>query len=386
MVRKKIIWILIIVLIVGGVAARRLTSRNQRAVAVRTSTVTIGDIKSYLSVTGTVKSKDVKEHYGQQAKIDKVYVKVGDNVVKGDPLISYEGQEMASTVTQAQIQYDNAVLQRQELVNQNKQISNKIEELDNQIQELEDRQSPTDIQKLETLKQQRNNLSPIASERIKQADNSVALAKLSLDTAKQRLSESKNVLTAQIDGVVTALNATEGGLGNAMQPQVVIQNIQSLKVLSSVGKYDSYYIKLGQSAVIREDNKEYQGKVSFIAPVAQRTVTAAGSEAVLNIEIDVMEEAPIMVEFDVDVDILVGEVRNVRKIPAEAVKTLKGNINVVYVIEDNRAVEKEVVIGIQSDMEIEISGGLEEGEEIILNPGNQIQNGTLVRNSTGGRR
>lgn len=66
-------------------------------------------------ISTTVKSKSNKEYYGLQAKIKKINVHVGDNVRIGDTLVIYETQDLASTVNQAQIQYENSVLQKKDI-------------------------------------------------------------------------------------------------------------------------------------------------------------------------------------------------------------------------------------------------------------------------------
>jgi len=266
--KKGIIWAVVIVaavFLLGRIFLNRGEARGRRPVAVRTAAVTMGDIESYLSVTGTVRSKNTREHYGPQAKIKELHVKVGDSVQKGDLLVSYE---------------------------------------------------------------------------------------------VQRAVQNQEELEAEIDGVITQVNVVEGGYGNSMQPQIIIQDLENLKVVSFIGKYDSYHVKAGQRAFVQDANKEYAGEVSFIDPVARKATGAGGTEAALGIEIDIKEKADLIVEFDVDVDILTGAVSGVLKVPAEAVKAEKGNKYIVYVVKDGRAEEREVKLGIQSDMEVEILEGL----------------------------
>jgi len=51
-------------------------------------------------------------------------------------------------------------------------------------------------------------------------------------------------------------------------------------------------------------------------------------------------------------------------------------------VEEEKAKEKDVTLGLQSDIEAQVLEGLEEGEEVILNPRANIKDGTPVR--TGG--
>lgn len=381
MLNKKYLVIVAAIVILGGVIYGASVSRSPM-ITVRLGEIQLGDISSYLSTTATVKSKDVKEYYGLQAKIEEVHVEIGDSVKKGDPLISYEKQDIETTVKQAEIQYENAILQRDQIVNQNQEIQEKIEELEEQISIL--RRSGADVN---ALKQQRDSLKPISSEGLKQAENSISLAKLNLDAARKRLSQNKSSLVAENDGVVTQLNAIEGAIGNSMQPAVVVQNIEALKAVAAVGKYDAEKITMGQRVIVKTGNREYEGRISFIDPVARKSSAPTGGETTLGIEIDILEAAPeLKIDFDVDIDILLGEAKEVLKLPAEAIKVDKSGKYQVFVVENNVAKERQVVIGLQSDTEVQVLEGLKAGEKVILNPGGAIEEGVQVVAAQEGQR
>lgn len=385
MKKRFIVYSLIVLFImsVGFLVVGR--GKHQKMITVKTSVVDMGRIKAYLSTTGRVESQNKKEYYGRQSEVQKVNVKVGDRVKKGDILVTYNTQDLSGTVSQAEIQYNNAILQREDLYNQNTGIKNKINDLDKQIRELEKSSNPTDLSKLESLKQQKNSLSPISNEKLKQADNSVKLAKLSLNSAKENLARNKNTIAAENDGVVTEVNVVEGAMGNAAQAAVVIQDTQNLKVVLSLGKFDAAKVRLGQEVVVNNGNNVYNGRVSFIEPAAKTTISAGGSETALGVEIDILDKSPdLKIDFDVDVDILVGQAQNVIKVPAESVKVEKGNRNLVYVLDGNTVHEKNITVGIQSDKEVEIKEGVNKGEKVILNPSNAIVEGVQASDSTGG--
>lgn len=403
MKKRIIIWAVIIV-IIGGVVFLRISANNKsKYQSVKTAEVTQGDIKAYLSTTAIIKSKNSKDYYGLQGKVKSVNVKVGDNVKKGQVLVAYEVQDLGSQVKQAQIQYDNAKLSKQILLNNNNDITNKISDFDKQIADLDSQISalqkdtnPADQVKVQSqvqtltsqksqLKSTRDNLKPASSEQLKQADNQIQLAKISLDTAQAALAKNQDSIVADMDGVVTALNVVEGATSMASaQPTVSVMDLSNLKAVVSVGKFDANKIQLGQEAVIKSGDKEFKGKVSFIDPAAKKTVSATGGDSTLEVEIDILDNPQgLKVDFDADVDILLGQVNNVVKVPAECIKTTKDNKSYVYSIEGNKAVEKQVKTGIQSDMEVEILDGVKKGEKVISNPANNIANGTLVKDSAG---
>lgn len=380
--RKTVIYVLIVVGILSGIFIISGKKKESKIAVVKTSIAEVGELKSYISTTATVKSSNSKEYYGLQAKIKKVNVGVGDNVKVGDVLITYETQDLASAVSQAQIQYDNAALQKKDLYNQNNNIKNKISDLDQQIKILEESLNPADKIKLETLNQQKNNLLPISEEKLKQADNAVKLSQISLNSARQRVSENKSTVVAENAGIVTAMNAVEGSIGNGMQPMVVVQDIKKLRAVASLGKYDANRVKLGQEVSVKSGTNKYKGSISFIDPAAKKTVGVTGSETALGIEIAILDQAPALkIDFDVDIDILVERVANAIKIPSEALKVEKGGKNLIYIVEGNVVHERKVRIGVQSDTEVQIMEGIKNGEKVILNPSTSIEEGATVKES-----
>lgn len=390
--KKKVIAIIIAVVVIGGVfGLNRINRARNQGSAVKTSEVTQGDLQVYLSSTALVKSQEVKDYYGAQAKVTKVNVKVGDTVKKGDVLVNYDQQDLNTQVKQAEIQYNNALLQKQDLVNQNNDIKNKIAEYDKNIKEINAKiekikDDPFEIDSLQILNQDKANqeqkkaaLVPISDTKLQQADNSINSAKLTLDNANSNLSKGVSSITADIDGVVTALNVAEGAIGNIQQAAVTVQNVANLKVTLSLSRYDAAKVTIGQDAVIKNNGKEYKGKVSYISPTAEISKTSTSGEANLSVDINISDVNPeLKIGFEADVDILLNEAKNVIKVPTESLKTDKTGKSVIYIVEDNKAVEKEVTKGIQSDTEVQVEG-VTTGAKVILNPTDTIKDGTLVK-------
>jgi len=380
--RNKIIISVVALALVAGAIAIKVTSSNKnKYMEVKTSTVTTGDIKSYLSTTGTIKSQNSKEYFGLTGKVLRVNYKVGDKVKKGDILVTYDASDLNAQVKSAELTYNNAVLQKNDAVNQNNDILNKIKELDAQIAN-----PANSVQVISNLKTQRDSLKATSSEKFKQLDNTVASAKINLDLSKQKLSSGGSIVS-EFDGTVTAVNVTAGSSGITAQSQgaaVVVQNLDNLKVLISVGKYDAGKVALGQDAVIKSNGKEYKGKVTVINPAATKIVSATGADASLGIEVNITDSASgLKAEFDCDVDILLAEVKNVIKIPSESLKTDKTGKSYVYIINGDKAKEVAVKIGTESDTEIQIAEGLKSGDKVILNPSTSITDGVLVKEAAG---
>ncbi len=395
MSKKKIISIVLVVVVILGVIGfiKIRGKSSSKEISVKTSTASKGDVKAFLSTTAVIKSKNSKEYFGAQLKVTKVNVKVGDSVKKGDLLVKYDGSDITNSIKQAEIQYNNAVLQKQDLVNQKNDAQKQINDIDNQIKAIENSlPSIQDPKKVIEAKDSINNLNASkikimvpSNEKIKQAENQVSLAKVGLDSAKQKQSSNKDVIYADFDGVVTQVNVSEGAVGNMAQPAIVLQDISDLKAVVSVGKFDSPKLKVGQEAFISANGEKYNGKISFIDPVAKKSsIPGAAGDTTLNADIDIANKGVnLKVDFDADVEILLGEKNAVLQVPAESIKSDKNGNTSVFVVENGKAKEKKVEIGLQSDLNVEIISGLTEGEKVILNPSASLKNDVSVKEDTG---
>ncbi|MCT8975226.1 efflux RND transporter periplasmic adaptor subunit [Clostridium sp. CX1] len=379
--KKKVITTAAVLLVIAAVLSLGIYSKRKNQVKpVKTAVVKKGDIKAYLSTTAVIKSKNAKDYFGTQLKIRNVRVKVGDAVAKGQNLINYDLSELSSQVNQAQLQYDNALLQKRELVSQRDSINSRINELDKKIKELEKSSDLSSKAALSGLQQQRSALQPIPESKLQQADNSVALAKSALDAANSKLSAVSSGIVSQLDGVVTSLTAVEGAVPNPSQPLVTVQDLNNLKAVVSLGKYDAEKVTLGQEASIKSGGSVFKGRLSFLSPAASKPSSPAGGETTLEGDIDILDkDTNLKVDFDVDVDILLDSKSNILKVPVEAIKSDKYGNSYVFVNSSGIATQRNIKTGIKSDTEAEVLQGLSGGEKLILNPGSVISNGTKVK-------
>lgn len=411
--KKKVIIGIIVAAVVVGIIGLSVAGRNKRNfTAVRTASVTKGDINAYLSTTGVIKSKNSKNYFvPQQARVKAVNVKIGDKVKKGDVLITYQVQDLTGPVKQAQINLSTAQSQKQDLLNtiaSNNQklsdINNQINDVTNQINSLNDLKKSNPVQyaavkgdeEVKTLNSTLSSLNtskdsiPDETEKLKQADNQIKLAQVNLDTANNNLAQNTDENVADFDGIVTAVNVTAGSsqaasTGSAGGAAVTIEDQSSLEAEVNLDKYSASEVKLGENVNLEFANKNYTGSVSYVAPSAQTVTSTTGQNTTLIADIDVNPPQSGLVEgFDADVNILVGEVKGIVKVPAESIKTDKLGKNYVFVVENSKAVQKEVQLGLQSDTEAQINSGLSVGDKVILNPSASIQDGTAVKASTGG--
>lgn len=388
--RKYIIIGALIVILAIAIGLFSMTRKKE--ISVRTATASKGDIRAYLSTTATIKSKNIKQYFGAQLKVSRVNIKIGDAVKKGDVLVQYDVTDLNNALSQAQINYNNSLLNKKSLENGNQDLKNKLDSINKNISDIDAAMnslgtSLEDTVQKERLSLEKSNLEtskaalkPVSEEQLTQADNAISLAKIALDQAKTRLVPENISIMAEFDGIITNVNAVTGGVGNPSMAAVEEMDLNNLKAVINLGKYDAPKIKVGDTANIKAGSDVIKGTVSRIDPVAKKVNTATGQEDNLSADIDVQGASPnLKVDFDVDVDVLIGEVKDIIKVPAEAIKNNKSGKSYVYVIKDDKALEKDVELGIQSDTEAEIKSGLAYNDKVILNPMDTIENGTKVK-------
>lgn len=393
--KKKFIISMVAALSICGFLYFGLKSgTDNKSIAVKTTVVETGDVYNYLSTTGTVKSNVVKEYVGPQGKISKVHVSVGDEVKKGQVLVEFDVDDLSTVVKQAEIQYNSALLSKQNLENTDASIKSQREKIDAEIANIDSKinginldDNPDLIGEVATLKVERESLvsakrklTYVSKEQYAQVEDTIELAKMTLDKAKKASANVQKTIVAETDGVVTSLSAIEGNISNGVQPLVTVQNLNDLKLVLNVSKYDAQYIKEGLPAFIDTRNGLVKGVVSFVSPTAQSIVGASGTSSYLVVEVDLENyNDSLIVDFDEDVDILIEKSEGVIKLPYEAIKFDKQGNSYVYVVDDNNfVIEKKIIIGVQSDMEVEVKDGLSVNEKVILNPTTDIVNGISV--------
>ncbi len=372
--KKKIIIGVLIVALIGIIAGIQITSKNRKqSTSVKTAKVAMGDVKMYLSTTATIKSKNEKDYSASATtKISNVNVSVGDKVKKGKTLLTYDTADLNNQVEAAQINYNNTTSQKNDAVNKSNDAKNTVSST---------KDIPANAATISSAK-----ASELSDEKTNQLNNAVESAKTTLDAAKIKLSQN-SYITSDIDGVVTDVNVISGQTGS-QETAIVVQDISNLKAVVKVGKYDAAKVAIKQPASIMSNGKIYKAEVSKIYPTATVNTTAAGGDTTLTVELDVLEAAPqLKVNFDSDVDILLSKALGVVKVPAEAILTNKDGSTYLFVVENDKAVQKTVKLGVQSDAFAQVESGVKVGESVILNPGSTVTNGVMVKDAatTGGK-
>ncbi len=238
------------------------------------------------------------------------------------------------------------------------------------------------------------NSKVVSKSQLEAAETNYNKLLASIDLAKAQI-QSINValenmiIRAPFDGTVLTKNADVGEIVaplaagvNSRANVVTIADMTSLQVEADVSESNIQKISVGQDCEITLDanpNIRYAGFVDKIVPTADRSkATVLVKVGFKNYDSKVLPEMSAKVLFlnDKSKKSDINE-PPILMVPSSAV-VLRDNKKVVFKIKDDKAVEYQITAGREFGSYIEVVSGLEDGDQIIDNPGKEIIDGVSV--------
>ncbi len=188
-------------------------------------------------------------------------------------------------------------------------------------------------------------------------------------------------ITAPFPGVITARNVDAGDLISADSPSTTkelfhLMRTDVLRVFVNVPQVFATGIKVGETAAVylRDDPaKQFPGKVTRTADALEpNTRTLLTEVDVPNPDNVLRPGMYLQVKFIFDRDV------TPVMIPAAALATRGGAPRVAVLDSEHRVRYRTVQLGRDYGAEIEVIGGLNAGETVVVHPGDDIPAGTVV--------
>ena len=346
-------------------------------------------------------------------EIIKLKIEEGDSVSKGDFLLSIRPDNFRSALERAKA---NLNQQQANLAQAKSSEARSLANLERAKQDFNRQKklyeekviSQADFQLAEA------NLK-IAEQDYESSKQSVIAAEYIVKSSKATVSEAEENLrltnlTAPMSGIVSKLPVELGetvlGTSQFQGTEVLrIANLSKMEVRVDVNENDIIRIAVGDTATIDVDSysymdKMFKGVVTHIANTANDKISAdAVTEFKVRIQIlnssyqDLVRGEGIKYPFrpgmTASVDIITEVKKNILTVPLSAVTTrseknrerkgkeeeeandasIEEDIKeIVFLVEEDKAVKKEVKTGISDFNRIEIISGIEEGAEVISGP------------------
>lgn len=211
----------------------------------------------------------------------------------------------------------------------------------------------------------------------------IELQQLQIENLKQQREQYIQDTESPIDGTVLKISAEKGTIANPGIPIVEIWDLDELYIVVDINEFDAMDIKKGQEVNITSDALEYtsyKGSIQKISPVASTKQGTTGVESFVQIEIAFNgKETLLKPGYSAEVEIITKYQEEATVIPILALVKDKDGTSVVFVVKEDYSAEKrEVKVGTFEDLYVEVEG-VTEGEQIIINPGNQINDGDYIK-------
>ncbi|MCD8528619.1 MAG: efflux RND transporter periplasmic adaptor subunit [Chitinophagales bacterium] len=367
------------------------------AIKVAAEEVALHNIVETVSSNGKIyPQKEVKLSLELPGEVRKIFVKEGDSVKQGQLLLEIKADNYQSSVTQANATYNQALANLSSAKARNSQAEAQflvVQKDYNRKKDLNQQGviSNTEFEAIESQYIAAIGEKEAASQNVQASKYQVESAKANMDQTKDNL--NKTQLFAPMSGIVSKLNIEEGEkvVGTAQMAGtelITISDFSKYELKIEVGEKEVLLIEKGDSVVIDVDaylNDRFYGEVSQIA----YSSTATLDQQVTKFEVSIWlnpksynhlinegNNYPFRPGMSATADIITNQKLDVLSVPLQSVTLrdtsenddLDEKIPVVFVVENNKAMLKEVKTGIQDDTNIEILGGVSKGQKVVSAP------------------
>ena len=370
--RKKIILFFLVIAVIAIIIFFNLQSQREKSIKVTVEKVKRHNLESIISASGEVKPKknvNISAHI--PGRIVKIGVEEGQRVKAGDFLLKLE-----STQFEANADRDRAQIQslKAELIRADAVMKRDESFYERQLKLFDSKLISTE--NLESAKAQ-DDISKAQYEAIL---FQIKQAQASLQSTLDNL--EKTVYNAPIDGVITSLRVEEGEValvGTMNNPGTILMTIADLSVMEvevEVDETDVIGVKMGQPADVRVDafpDDSVKGKVTEIGSSALQKLTMAEESKDFKVIIT-LEDPPENLKpgLSASADIITARKDNVLAIPISALVLMEKEEaeqeEGVYIVQESRVKFTPVQKGIMGELKIEITSGLEEGQDVVVGP------------------
>lgn len=198
-------------------------------------------------------------------------------------------------------------------------------------------------------------------------------AQLALNTAYRNVKDTR--ISAPMGGII---NIKSVEVGSYVAPGTVIANmvdISKLKVRVNVPETEVFRLKVGDNVIVTMDiypDEQFDGKISVIAPKGDEAHTYP-----VEIVISNSKRTPLKAGMFAKIDFSTIKGRTGIAIPREAIVGSIKDAH-VYVIVNNKAQFRKIETGLESDKDVEVTSGLNIGEQLVVTGGNNLKDGLEV--------
>jgi RND family efflux transporter MFP subunit len=408
--KTAIVFVILAFAALGGLrVAQIISAKNEEPKKGRTNQVPLVDVASVTK--GLVEEKihrtgdigpetQLTISSKVQGRVDKINVREGDRVKAGQVLVVMDSREAEASVAQAKANMEAATARlRQVKATSEEGVQAQIQQSKANMDLAE-----SDLQRAEGLYQEellprkqmdearmKYNVAKAAyglaqnSVRQKTWENDIALAEAQLAQAKANLDLSgaqlaNLTIVSPMNGTVTKRHIDPGkAVKDADSPMLTLMDLSEVKMSVNVIEREFVRLRVGQPVqvtVTAFPNKTFPGRISVINQALETQSRTA------EIQISIPNPGYVL-----NPGMFGGAEITLRSTPEAALVPVQaliqmGEKDIVYVVQDNKAVARAVRKGLIKDMFVEITQGVKAGEKVVTAGQDSLQDGCLVRLTT----
>ena len=391
MKKSKILIILLILGVGGYFVYDKFFNIKDEKVEFITKKAKKGSFSKKVDATGEIFATELIDVGAQvSGQIKKLYVKLGDQVKKGDMIASIDSSTQQNSIDnkEAQLAIYKAQLESAKVA---LNIAKTQFDRENALFS----KNATSKQEFESAK----NTYSANSAKIKELEAQIKQTNIELSTAKINLGYTK--ITAPRDGTVVSVQVEEGQTVNANQTTPTIVNIADLsrvKMKMQIAEGDITKIKVGtpvEYSILSEPTKKFQTTVSSIDPglttlsdgsygsssssKSSYSSSSSSSSAVYYYAQSIVDnkDGILRIGMTTQNELLIANVEDAIIVPSIGIKKDE-NGTFVYVLKDGKPVKTAVKTGIKDNLDTQIISGINEGDEIITSQGSSSEIAKMI--------
>ena len=391
MKKSKILIILLILGVGGYFVYDKFFNIKDEKVEFITKKAKKGSFSKKVDATGEIFATELIDVGAQvSGQIKKLYVKLGDQVKKGDMIASIDSSTQQNSIDnkEAQLAIYKAQLE-------SAKVALNIAKTQFDRENALFAKNATSKQEFESAK----NTYSANSAKIKELEAQIKQTNIELSTAKINLGYTK--ITAPRDGTVVSVQVEEGQTVNANQTTPTIVNIADLsrvKMKMQIAEGDITKIKVGtpvEYSILSEPTKKFQTTVSSIDPglttlsdgsyssssstKSSVSSSSSSSSAVYYYAQSIVDnkDGILRIGMTTQNELLIANVEDAIIVPSIGIKKDE-NGTFVYVLKDGKPVKTAVKTGIKDNLDTQIISGINEGDEIITSQGSSSEIAKMI--------
>ncbi len=385
--RRKILLGVILLMVLGTVAAVVIVQSQDRGAEVRVTQIAERGLVSTITATGSVRARrQVSISSDVQGRVIRLNVEEGDEVESDDILLTIDPSRLQAQLARARANLSQAsaqVAQQRASHLQAQRDLNRLEELRDRDPGLVTRQALEDA--ATQVEVQRSLLES--------AEHGVEQARAGVEEAEDDL--LRTTIRAPISGRITRLDIEEGEtvvvgtMNNTGSLLMTISDLSVVEAVLAVDETDIPRVSVGDSAMVELDafpGNAYGARVAKIGNSAIRNQTGGtgqGSSVDYEVILTLLDPPEALrPDLSATADIVVEARSNVLSVPIIAVTTRGESADEtsedppeegVFVVRDGQAHFTPVELGITGREHFEVLSGLSVGDSVVSGPFQQIQ-------------